>query len=55
MLALNARFRKKQHFAFRSYKKTICRKLLNVVKNKIRMNKLGDAKMILGIAVILPS
>ena len=55
MVALNARFRKTPLFAFLSYKKTICRMLLNEVKNKIRMNKLGDAKEILSIAVILLS
>ena len=55
MLALNARFRKTPLFAFRSYKKTICRMLLSEVENKIRMNKLSDAKRIICVAAILLS
>ena len=44
MLALNVRFRKTPLFDFRYNKKDIYRILLNEVTDKIRMNKLVDAK-----------
>ena len=52
---LNARFKKTPLFAFRSYKKTICRMLLNEVKNRIQMDILGDTEEKSSIAIILLS